>query len=77
MSHKPSFTVSINLGNAAMSSAEDIAAALRKVAEQLEQGRHVPHQTRCVRDANGNVVGEAHWDGSMDAWDLPVVDWSL
>jgi len=50
---------------------------LRKLADQLDQGQHVPHQTRCVKDVNGNVVGEAHWDGPMDDWDLPVVDWSL
>ena len=77
MSHKPSFTITIELGNAAMETAEDIAAALRKLADQLDQGQHVPHQTRCVKDVNGNVVGEAHWDGPMDDWDLPVVDWSL
>lgn len=47
------FTLTIETGNAAMSTREDVAEALRQVAEKLEGGREGGN----VMDANGNTVG--------------------
>jgi hypothetical protein len=55
------FHVSVNLGNDAMVNAYDLATALRKVAEQVENGDIGDD----VRDFNGNTVGR---------WDLSTVD---
>lgn len=50
-----SFVLSIELGNAAMSTNDDVAKALRDAADKVE-GAAVPDQGN-VRDANGNTVG--------------------
>jgi hypothetical protein len=47
------FKVKITLGNAAMETAEDVARALRDVAEALEDGR----TEGPIFDDNGNKVG--------------------
>jgi hypothetical protein len=48
------FKLVIRLGNEAMLTADDVARALRGVAEKLENGRAGGH----VVDLNGNVVGD-------------------
>lgn len=52
------FKLKIKLGNDAMQTPEDVAAALRKVASRLEgqtlEGR--------IRDINGNTVGAFEYD---------------
>lgn len=59
MSHQ--FNLSIRLGNAAMDSPEDIAAALRKVAEKVESNLYIPEsdssEVNRILDLNGNNVG--------------------
>jgi len=57
------FQVNIKLGNDAMSSARDIADALRKIAEQLEFAFGMDTAVNMkvqygIRDANGASVGE-------------------
>lgn len=47
------FTVTIQLGNAAMENTDHLAEALRGVAGQLESGRTEGR----VMDENGNTVG--------------------
>ena len=47
------FQLMIEMGNAAMSSAEDLAAALADVAMHVERG----DVAGAVKDANGNRVG--------------------
>ncbi len=49
------FTLSIGLGNAAMSSAEDVGQALEELAQSIADGERDGN----VFDENGNVVG--HW----------------
>jgi hypothetical protein len=50
------FQLQIKLGNEAMQTASDVADALRRVAERLdERGFDAP--TGIVRDINGNLVG--------------------
>ena len=56
------FTLTINLGNEAMQDSEDVAFALREVADKLmaadfSEGTRVfsPYN---IRDANGTTVGE-------------------
>ena len=66
----PTFRLYINLGNDAMQTHEDLAAALRKIADDVENPRDIApfaesdgdgilragwYQT--IRDANGNDVG--------------------
>jgi hypothetical protein len=50
------FTLSIELGNEAMQTGEDVARALREVAKKLDGG----DDSGRIRDENGNTVGE--WD---------------
>lgn len=50
------FTLKIALGNDAMNSPEEVAAALRAVADRLDAGR----TQGTILDANGNTVGT--WD---------------
>jgi hypothetical protein len=50
------FTLNIELGNAAMESPQDVAAALRKVADRLERIESVEANGR-IGDLNGNTVG--------------------
>lgn len=47
------FTLTIELGNDAMKSPEDIADALRKAASHIQAG----YGNGSVRDLNGNTVG--------------------
>jgi len=49
------FTLSIELGNAAMQTGRDVADLLRRVADRLDDG--LPDGPRPVRDLNGNTVG--------------------
>lgn len=49
------FTLTIQLGNDAMRSGPDVAAALRAVADRIE---HELEARGPIRDANGNTVGE-------------------
>lgn len=68
--------VGIELGNAAMRSSADVAAALRRLAAQIEDERAVealldpdlppasgPQRLGLIRDANGNTVGQATLGG--------------
>lgn len=48
-----SFKVTIELGNEAMESGDDVADALRSVASRVENGQRDGY----VRDRNGNTVG--------------------
>ena len=55
-----SFTVELELGNEAMESANDIATALRAIADQVEQHNSQvlrPMHSRSVMDSNGNTIG--------------------
>lgn len=54
------FTLSIELGNVAMASAEMVADALRAVADRV-----TAQDEGLIRDANGNTVGE--WAFEEDA----------
>lgn len=47
------FEMTLNLGNVAMATAQDVADALRKVAQRLEDG----DTASPILDANGNTVG--------------------
>jgi hypothetical protein len=49
------FTLTIELGNEAMQSHEDIARALEDVIERLRLATHVENGS--IRDDNGNTVG--------------------
>lgn len=49
------FELGIELGNAAMQEPEHVAAALRSVAQQLED--HARTGPGRIRDVNGNTVG--------------------
>jgi hypothetical protein len=63
------FTLTIDLGNDAMQAPEDVAAALRRVAREVDCWAEWPiddgepatiadNMNTTVRDANGNTVGE-------------------
>lgn len=49
------FTLEIRLGSDAMQSGPDVAAALRKVADRIENGLEARGK---IVDLNGNTVGE-------------------
>jgi hypothetical protein len=49
----PVFVLRIRLGNEAMASLDDVAAALRDIAAKLDMG----HGGGNILDYNGNVVG--------------------
>ncbi len=51
------FTLTITLGNAAMTSARDVAHALRAVAVRLSNEGFDARST-AIMDPNGNKVGE-------------------
>lgn len=60
------FTLTITLGNVAMSTSEDLSFALRQVAKRIRDKDYVKHirdeggsasLTRGVVDENGNCVG--------------------
>lgn len=48
------FTLRIDLGNAAMQTREDVAEALGNIAENIAFSTH---ESGTIRDANGNSVG--------------------
>jgi hypothetical protein len=48
------FLVTITMGNEAMQTPEDVASALRTVANKLESGT----LDGSVKDVNGNTVGQ-------------------
>lgn len=70
------FTLTIDLGNAAMSTPRDVALALRFAADQLHTagdlwaGRAVAGN---IRDANGNTVGS--WELLEGSSDDEPLDW--
>lgn len=49
----PTFSIEITLGNAAMQTQEDVAAALERVAKRLKGG----DEEGSIKDINGNTVG--------------------
>lgn len=52
------FTLTIELGNDAMQTTDDIATALEAVAVQLQRSGAInPEYQQKVRDRNGNTVG--------------------
>jgi hypothetical protein len=51
------FTLTIDLGNDAMQTPQDVAEALRGIAEDLDERVGVFPERRGVRDGNGNTVG--------------------
>lgn len=55
------FSLEIELGNAAMQTGDDVAEALRKVAQKLADaydGTNLPDwESGTIKDANGNAVG--------------------
>lgn len=58
------FTLQIRLGNTAMSSPLDLAAAVEAISEDLQDSWEVdddstmsPTEPRPIRDSNGNIVG--------------------
>ena len=50
------FTLEITLGNDAMQTPQDVAAALRELANRLDALAGSDDEQR-IRDANGNTVG--------------------
>jgi len=56
MKSPTSFTLTIELGNAAMSSRRDIARALTALASSAKLGDRT-ESSGTVRDLNGNTVG--------------------
>lgn len=52
------FKLEIELGNAAMKSPDDVARALRRIADRLEAGA----EGGKVMDSNGNSVGKWGFD---------------
>lgn len=50
---RPSAIVSLDLGNAAMSDAEDVAIALTDIANRIRGGQ----DSGVTKDLNGNTVG--------------------
>lgn len=54
----PEFRLTIELGNAAMETAGDVARALRSTAERVGSGRFSPEgESGRIHDDNGNTVG--------------------
>jgi hypothetical protein len=51
------FVLSIELGNAAMLTAEDLADALESLAEEIRPDCHSSGISHGIRDENGNTVG--------------------
>lgn len=51
------FTLTLNLGNQAMTEPLDVAEALRYVANRLEDNGTFPDSAVPVRDLNGATVG--------------------
>lgn len=61
MSYKE-INVTIRLGNAAMSDAFEVADALRRVAEHIEDRVLEPRDSFRIYDVNGNTVGRMNVD---------------
>ena len=51
------FTLTIKLGNDAMSGAHDIANALLDASRRIRNAAIEPGECAMVRDVNGNIVG--------------------
>jgi hypothetical protein len=52
------FTVEIELGNAAMSTSDDVARGLREIADRVEGFEVMDLREKMrLRDENGNTVG--------------------
>lgn len=63
------FTLTIQLGNAAMQTADDIAGALRAAADTLANrydGLTPPDDAAPIRDVNGGTVGAWRIAGADD-----------
>jgi hypothetical protein len=52
------FKLNIDLGNASMSDANDVAEALQIVAERLLHSEQMDSGLRFIYDVNGNSVGK-------------------
>lgn len=57
------FTLTIELGNEAMRSPGDVAGALRRAANTLEDGFSGWHEISAIRDENGSTVGSFYVTG--------------
>ena len=57
------FTLTIDLGNASMRTADDVSRALVKIAARL-RGREWDDFSETVMDDNGNKVGEWSLEGA-------------
>ena len=55
------FRLEIELGNASMQGGPDVAAALREIADRIENDLEARGN---IRDANGNTVG--HFEATND-----------
>ena len=60
------FTLSIELGNVAMASAEMVADALHAVATRVQHGGQ---DSGLIRDINGNTVGEWAFEEDSDDYE--------
>jgi len=58
------FKLEIEMGNDAMNGPDDLARALRRVAEQIEEQDPMCFE---IRDVNGNTVGEFHYKYVADS----------
>lgn len=59
------FTLTIESGNAAMQTPDDLAEALRRVADDVQAGRGAGY----VKDRNGNSVGTYEAESRADDLD--------
>lgn len=67
------FTLDINIGNDAMQSSDDLAAALRRIADQLETyplDHLFSDGPGRIHDLNGNTVGR-YWLYMSEQRQLP------
>ena len=55
---KAEFTLTIEMGNAAMLTRYDIAEALHKVARQIGDSNAIDADSGLIHDGNGNKVGK-------------------
>jgi len=62
MKQETKFTLSIELGNDAMSGPCDVAEALESVASKLRAGQ----ESGRIRDTNGNTVGEFEFSSDTE-----------
>ena len=56
------FTLTIELGNEAMQTPRNVAAALKRVSAAINAGDWHPGHTKSIMDPNGNRVGSWKFD---------------